>query len=695
MCERDASTMTVVSVSCQFCLHFGREEKIGAKRKVTANITYFRRPFRADTYSRHLLSQHSTHWQTYRELTKEQKTVFFENDAPVVHRNTLKSHFGGSQAAVHYFANKDIVDIIIGEMLFHPDDSNDDVTKERALAIFENVIGQEEDEQDSDLQTDSYRMNIKNPAQFQRVVDYVSAGASFRMASRIVQMTRDRTGLASIGRASEGKVTSYLRIACALNLQKISEVTWTFGIAMEDMSTHMSTSYLDIRIRLFTGGAVHNFHLLAIPMFSRHTGEQIFLHAAKALDVICPQWRDIIMSISTDGERKMTGRVQGFATLFEQVAKPGFFRLWCGLHQLDIVLQAFYKAIMNEEFYSLLTGLISYLRRQQNLINDMKTKAKKVADTRWESMSNVASWFTKHRQSVQAYLNEKTPSCAPPTEWWVFIIFVGKVSCEASYTFRSLEGLTTLVSQQREGLLQLHSTFVSWYKATGPLSEEASHVVDLQTSVLSEDKKFSIKFDDVNAVLEDLGHYVITAIDEVGLEAMTPIVKNIAACSVELIAKIAAIVCERDSPRNDASDFMPPVLPHQLVKVRGRGFANVVRLQFDRLSACWSLQHVELIELDFQDLCSAYDTPISIDQCDAKTAFEQGCGYALERFKHLKTFCGGLATAFPGTSTVKSDFSVVKWRRMIAGWVSQTFLLKAFCMPSGLQCCNPCPFNNT
>ena len=34
-----------------------------------------------------------------------------------------------------------------------------------------------------------------------------------------------------------------------------------------------------------------------------------------------------------------------------------------------------------------------------------------------------------------------------------------------------------------------------------------------------------------------------------------------------------------------------------------------------------------------------------------------------ERFKHLKLFCGGLATAFPGTSTVESDFSVVKWEK--------------------------------
>ena len=321
---------------------------------------------------------------------------------------------------------------------------------------------------------------------------------------------------------------------------------------------------------------------------------------------------------------------------------------------------------MNEEFYSLLAGLISYLQRQQNLINDMKTKAKKVADTRWESMSNVASWFRQHQITVQAYLNEKQPPCAPPTEWWVFIIFVGKVSCEAPYTFRSLEGLTTLVSQQREGLLQLHVTYMSWFKASGPLSPEAVTAIDLQTSVLSADRKYSIKLDDVNTLLEDLGNFVITALDEVGIEAMMPIVKSIAACSVDLIAKIAAIVCERDS-RNDAADFMPPVLPHQLVKLRGREFADIVRLQIDRLSSHWSPQHIEHTELDFQDLCSSYEREPAfkqvLDQCNSKTSFEQGWGYVLEKFEHLKMFCGGLATAFPGTSTVESDFSVVMWEK--------------------------------
>ena len=33
------------------------------------------------------------------------------------------------------------------------------------------------------------------------------------------------------------------------------------------------------------------------------------------------------------------------------------------------------------------------------------------------------------------------------------------------------------------------------------------------------------------------------------------------------------------------------------------------------------------------------------------------------KVEHVKTFCGGLATASPGTSTMESDFSVVKWEK--------------------------------
>lgn len=392
VCQRDVATKTVVSASCLFCVHFGREEKVGAKRRPTKNVHYFRRPFRTDLYRKHLETQHPLRWRMYSALTTPEKAKCFVENGPIVHRQTLRSHFSGPQVALNYYVNKNIVDVIVSEMLFHADDVNEGVSKERALAIFEDVIEPGESEQDSDLQTDRYRIQIKNPAQFHLVVDYVSVGASFRMASEILRMTRERTGLASIGRESEGKVASYVRFVCALNLQRLSELlstSWTFSVAM-DMSTHLSTSYLDVRVRLYCAGDIQNFHLLAIPMYSSHTGEQIFLCASKALDVVCPNWRNVIVSISTDGERKMTGKVQGVATRFERITKPGFFRLWCGLHQLDIALQRFFKGLMDGDFYDKLTGVISYLRRQQNLIKEMKTKAQKVADTRWESMSKVS-----------------------------------------------------------------------------------------------------------------------------------------------------------------------------------------------------------------------------------------------------------------------------------------------------------------
>ena len=126
VCERDPSTKHVVLVACQFCTYFGCKEKVGAKRKATTNVQYFHKPFCTDVYKQHMQSQHPQHWARYSALTsKEEKSSFFTNNAPVVHWNTICSHFVGSQAHIHYFVNKEIVDIIIGEMLFHPDDTNE------------------------------------------------------------------------------------------------------------------------------------------------------------------------------------------------------------------------------------------------------------------------------------------------------------------------------------------------------------------------------------------------------------------------------------------------------------------------------------------------------------------------------------------------------------------------------------------
>jgi hypothetical protein len=69
-----------------------------------------------------------------------------------------------------------------------------------------------------------------------------------------------------------------------------------------------------------------------------------------------------MLSITKDGEKKMTGHIQGVATTFEQAVLPGFCRIWCGLHQLDLFLQQFYIELMDKTFYGILPNLISYLQ---------------------------------------------------------------------------------------------------------------------------------------------------------------------------------------------------------------------------------------------------------------------------------------------------------------------------------------------
>ena len=55
-----------------------------------------------------------------------------------------------------------------------------------------------------------------------------------------MRTTKEKTGLAAIGSCRDSTIAKYARFACAVNLQKISELlqeTWTFAVAL-DMSTH-------------------------------------------------------------------------------------------------------------------------------------------------------------------------------------------------------------------------------------------------------------------------------------------------------------------------------------------------------------------------------------------------------------------------------------------------------------------------
>jgi hypothetical protein len=95
------------------------------------------------------------------------------------------------------------------------------------------------------------------------------------MASRIFQVMKEEVNIGYLGSLSVKKIIGYVRVVVAVSLQRIKDLltrTWCYSVAF-DGSTYQHTSYLDIRMRVYCNGDIQNIHVIALPMFDRHTGE--------------------------------------------------------------------------------------------------------------------------------------------------------------------------------------------------------------------------------------------------------------------------------------------------------------------------------------------------------------------------------------------------------------------------------------
>src|SRR3989440_4323337 len=140
--------------------------------------------------------------------------------------------------------------------------------------------------------------------------------------------------------------------------------SWAFSLA-NDASTHYGKSYFDNHIRVHVDGKLHNYHLVVILMYEQYTGENMFTLMMRVLDVICPQWRRQLIGVGSDGANSMTGHLQSVVTcLARESTNMKFYRVWCGLHQLDLVLKHAYIELWENEVVNIMKKFIAYLRQQ-------------------------------------------------------------------------------------------------------------------------------------------------------------------------------------------------------------------------------------------------------------------------------------------------------------------------------------------
>ncbi len=108
-------------------------------------------------------------------------------------------------------------------------------------------------------------------------------------------------------------------------------------------------------------------------------------------------------------------------------------------------------------------------------------------------------------------------------------------------------------------------------------------------------------------------------------------------------------------------------LPHQLVRILPRDFCVYLQRHRERLDYTFSNEEIENIGRQHKALCDSYrrqpNVKSSIDNFDDSAAYRDAWIGLHNTYLLLEKFVGGLATIFPDTSTVESDFSVVKYEK--------------------------------
>ena len=143
------------------------------------------------------------------------------------------------------------------------------------------------------------------------------------------------------------------------------------------------------------------------------------------------------------------------------------------------------------------------------------------------------------------------------------------------------------------------------------------------------------------------------------------VVKQIAKYAMALVKGLKGVKAKRDEDNLPRDEEHPPVLPHELVKMRHALFIdNVLNKHRNRLLVTCTEEQVEDIESEHRELiklyCNNEAVRKALDKHDMKTLFNDAWD-SVPGCKRLRAFCGGLATVFPNMTSVESDFSILKW----------------------------------
>ncbi|CAK9869106.1 unnamed protein product [Sphagnum jensenii] len=150
-------------------------------------------------------------------------------------------------------------------------------------------------------------------------------------------------------------------------------------------------------------------------------------------------------------------------------------------------------------------------------------------------------------------------------------------------------------------------------------------------------------------------------------DAQFDVLRKIGMYSLRLVSGLSIVRVEHDYRNNVAAHLAPLVFSQQLINMRTSKFIEeVLDPHREMMIAAWGQRHVDLIEEEHRALLEMIRSSATLKAVIEGHTFKTMFNVAwndMPALHHLQAFCGGLASAFANTTSVESDFSILKCKK--------------------------------
>lgn len=354
-------------------------------------------------------------------------------------------------------------------------------------------------------------------------------------------------------------------------------------------------------------------------------------------------------------------------------------RVWCVPHQLDIHLKKATTGIDNGVWVATVYKLSVYLRAQLTFTTQIGKKCPKKTN-RWMNLGSVLQYILKHELGIVEYLSGRGDVGTPPsltTVWWLFTYAVSPIVERINETYEQLQDHLLVLSEQHDLLKYLVTDLIDLYDVRSVAHDDSYRNLPVTNYIVQNGRW--IKTVVLVDLIEDQGSQPQALLlnlqqsNQAAQNTDEPTVEYVllefATFILNIIAAIEATQAERNSQNGAAVEEAPRVMPIDLVQLRPKDFVQkVLAPRRNQLLATSTVSTVRAIEAQqrvlYEDYKKGGQTKKAIERHTKATSFNQAwSAVGPVVVTDLQRFCCGVATVFPNTASVESDFSILKWEK--------------------------------